>query len=137
MKLTTAISQRHRWPARVGLLLMLALPGCGPQLQRAKPVDVDEARQTLTTVLDDWAGGGKPEDWLQQSPRVVVQDFDWSSGARLKSYEILGAGQSRDANLFCQVKLVLENPVQKRVEQTVTYCVGTDPVLTVFRALGP
>ncbi len=121
----------------VCLLLLLTFAGCGSRQQTARPVDPEEARQTLNAVLADWGHGGKPAAWLQQSPQVVIQDRDWSNGLKLNDFEILGAGESRDANLFCQVKLVLENAAQQQFEQTVTYCVGTDPVLTVFRAMDP
>jgi hypothetical protein len=117
-----------------GFLLLLAMPaGCSQQI--ARPVNADQARETLNAVLADWADGGKPEQWLKQSPQVVIQDRDWARGLKLKTFEILGSGEPRDANLFCQVKLVLENGSQQDFEQTVTYCVGTDPVLTVFRAM--
>ena len=120
----------------IGVLLLILVPlGCAGRQQIAKPVNPEEARQTLSAVLADWAKGGKPEAWLRQSPQVVIQDRDWSSGLKLKTFEILGSGEPRDANLFCQVKLVLENASQQDFEQTVTYCVGTDPALTVFRAM--
>jgi hypothetical protein len=119
------------------LLVILISVGCGSRQQTAEPVDPDQARRTLHAVLADWVEGGKPETWRQKSPQVVVQDLDWSGGSKLKAFELLGSGEPRDANLFCQVKLVLENSSQRKIEQTVTYCVGTDPVLTVFRAMNP
>ncbi|MHB0954850.1 MAG: hypothetical protein ACYC0X_00580 [Pirellulaceae bacterium] len=121
-----------------GWMLIVLIPaGCGNWQRSAKPVDPDEARQTLGAVLADWAQGGTPEAWLEQSPQVVIQDLDWSGGAKLKAFEVLGTGEPRDANLFCQVKLVLEDASRQQVERTVTYCIGTDPVLTVFRAMNP
>lgn len=120
--------------ALLALLVSLSvLAGCGSNRQTAKPVDPAAARQTLEVVLTDWRNGGRPDVWQQQSPQVVVQDLDWSRGVRLKSYEILGPGEPRDANLYCRVKLVLDEPTAETREQTVTYCVGTDPVRTVFR----
>ena len=115
------------------LTLLLALPGCGPRQETAAPVDPEKARSTLEAVLSDWKEGGSPEAWQERSPEVVVQDFDWAAGTKLKSFELLGPGESRDANLICKVKLVLEQSPRGDVERTVTYVVGTDPVLTVFR----
>jgi hypothetical protein len=116
-------------------LLLLAV-GCGPQVKKAAQVDVDIARQSLEAVLADWKGGGSPEAWQKRSPQVVVQDFDWTSGAKLKTYEILGPGEARDANLFCKVRLTVEKDSRPEEDLVVTYCVGTDPVVTVFREVG-
>jgi hypothetical protein len=84
-------------------------------------------------VLQNWQQGGTPEQWRQHDPEVVVQDFDWSDGFKLKRFEMLGPGDPRDANLYCQVRLTLESPKQVELNRIVTYVVGTDPVLTVFR----
>lgn len=108
--------------------------GCGPSQPTAAPVDAEEARRTLELVLRDWQEGGSPAAWQERSPQVVVQDADWAAGAKLKRFEILGAGQPRDANLFCQVRLVMDRPAKGELQRTVTYVVGTDPVLTVFRS---
>jgi hypothetical protein len=124
-----------RYAHAAALLFAFLLSGCGQRQVTAKPVDPDMAQRTLESVLTHWKAGGTPEQCGARTPQVVVQDLDWSGGARLMSYEILGAGDKRDANLFCDVKLVLEDVSRKKLERTVTYCVGTDPVLTVFRAL--
>ena len=113
--------------------LALLACGCGPRHPTADPVNADTARQTLQSVLESWQRGEALESWQQRDPKVVVQDSDWSAGAKLKEFEILGVGEPRDANLYCQVKLVLDGPGRGKQPQTVTYVVGTDPVLTVFR----
>lgn len=41
-----------------------------------------------------------------------------------------------DSNLFVNVELTLE-VAGRRETTTEQYCVGTEPVLTVFRALSP
>jgi hypothetical protein len=115
------------------LTTLLAFPGCGPRQPTAAAVDPDEARRTLEAVLSDWKEGGSPEAWQQRTPQVVVQDFDWAAGAKLKSFELLGPGDIRDANLICKVKIVAVQAPKGEVQRTVTYVVGTDPVLTVFR----
>ncbi len=130
----------HRMLRRVGavsLLMIVPLVGCGLRQESAEPVDLDVAQRTLREVLDAWVTGAKPEELRQKTPEVVVQDVDWSAGNRLVSYEVKDVGSPQDANLFCEVNLVIEDPSRKRIERLVTYCVGTDPVLTVFRALGP
>lgn len=116
-------------------LLLAVLCGCGTGQKTAAPVDPDVARRTLDAVLLDWKNGGTPDAWQQKSPKVVVQDLDWAAGAKLVSYEVLGPGEVRDANLYCQVKIVAASQSQKETPRTVTYVVGTDPVITVFRDL--
>jgi hypothetical protein len=120
-----------RFGCRCGLGLLL-LAGCGSQ-QTAQPVDLRVANDTLTAVLTDWQNGGTPAAWQRRSPQVIVQDLDWSNGTRLKAFQILGPGKPQDANLFCQVRLTLQQDTQPATERVVTYCVGTDPVITVFR----
>jgi hypothetical protein len=115
--------------------LLFAQAGCNRGGQTAAAVEPQKALATLQAVLEDWKQGGSPQSWRDRSPEVVVQDWDWQAGAHLKEFNILGPGDARDANLFCQVRLTLERPGQSAVQQTVTYVVGTDPVLTVFRGL--
>jgi hypothetical protein len=117
------------WLAALGLIAL----GCGPRHQTAAPVNVETARQTLQSVLESWQRGEKLDSWRQHDPEVVIQDMDWSADAKLKEFEILGDGEPRDANLYCKVKLVFNEQVQGKTEKEVTYVVGTDPVLTVFR----
>ena len=122
------------------ILLAAALvvsAGCGGGGPPADPVDSEQARETLEAVLASWQAGESPADWRDRSPEVVVQDMDWLRGARLKRFELLGPGEAVDANLHCQVKLWLEDPGGGETERTVTYEVGTDPVLTVFRQVMP
>jgi len=117
----------------IPLAMFITALGCGRSQQVAAPVDAVQARKTLEAVLSDWQSGGTPEAWQQKSPKVVVQDFDWAGGAKLSTFEILGPGEVRDANLYCQVKIVAALPTQSATPRTVTYVVGTDPVLTIFR----
>jgi hypothetical protein len=119
------------------VLLGLTIFGCGGDYSAAAHrVDPETARSTLNSVLDGWKAGDNPDAWQQKSPSVVIQDFDWKGGAKLLSYEILTT-EAIDANLHCQVKLSLISPTGNETEKTVTYLVGTSPVLTVFRGPGP
>jgi hypothetical protein len=120
--------------ARLWLLAMILplLAGCSNKME-SHPVDPNLARNTLDAVLKSWQEGATPESWQQKAPSVVVQDMDWKSGKKLKSFEVVEPTETVDANLHCQVKLVFEDPEQGEEEQTVKYVVGTSPVLTVFR----
>ncbi len=110
------------------------LTGCesGPPIY---PVEPDAAKQSLELVLNGWKEGKPIDAWLTANPRIVVQDHDWSMGRKLIGFEI-GKGEAIDANLHNEVTLTLDmdgKPSPKRV----TYLVGTKPVITVFRKLGP
>jgi hypothetical protein len=116
--------------------LCCVLIGCGGPV-RAKPVQVDLARDTLVQVLDHWKSGGSIEELRTRKPEIVAQEFFWTKGMKLQEYRILGDGRPENANLVCEVELTLVPadggaPTQK----TVNYMVGTDPVLTVFRVIG-
>lgn len=117
-------------------LLLAASTGCQSST-RADRVDPNLARSTLESVLESWKQGDSINSWQQNDADPVVQDLDWSAGYKLLSYEILDQGDSLDANLFCDVKLILEDANSNRLERDVTYVVGTSPVRTVFRSLTP
>jgi hypothetical protein len=106
--------------------------GCGGRA-KADPVNPEQARQTLRTVLEGWKSGEPFDQWTNRSPKIVVQDLDWQSGTKLAGYEVLGPGKALDANLYCDVRLKVVGPRREIVQKTATYVVGTDPVLTVFR----
>jgi hypothetical protein len=116
-----------------GLFIAAALGGCGGGPYESAPVNAKLARETLDQVLTNWKKGESLDTLQNASPKIVVQDLDWSSGAKLIEYEIVGDGKEVDANLIAEVKLKLRDPRGKEFERNVKYVVGTSPVLTVFR----
>ena len=115
-------------------VICLSLSGCGGP--RNKPVKVDLARSTLNQVLEHWKNGGNMEDLRKRSPEIVVQEAQWTNGAKLKEFQVIGDGRAEDANWFCEVELTLtKSDSSESTKKTVTYVVGTAPVLTVFRAI--
>jgi hypothetical protein len=122
---------------RLTLLLIctMMMCGCGGE-PRAAPVDLAVARVTLEDVMEHWKSGGKIDDLRNRKPEVVVQEALWSDGRKLLDYSLVGDGRPEDANWFCEVELTLESDGGKEpVKKKLTYVVGTDPVLTVFRAI--
>jgi hypothetical protein len=120
------------------VLATLLLPGCSnPSLAHA--VDPPQARDALKTALDGWKKGESPESLASASTPIIVQDFDWMSGAKLIEYDLVDDGKAVDANLSIQVKLTLSGGSQagktagKTIEKKVWYLVTTSPKLTVFR----
>jgi hypothetical protein len=99
-------------------------------------VDAGKAREVLRTALESWKKGDKV-DALQSStpPIYIIGEQDWSTGARLKTYEIVGEGEEKDAHLFCSVRITLANPSGKDSTQEVTYIISTAPNLTVSRKI--
>lgn len=116
------------------LIALTCLSGCGPQ--RAEPVDRERAERTLLRVLDTWQGGGTIDELRSAANPVVVQEAFWTEGKTLQSYRLVGDGQVVDANLYREVELTLTGEEGETQEiKLVTYVIGTDPVITVFRAI--
>ena len=139
MSLRTVLNSFRRPLYKVATLLTCAVAcfvvsGCGEQ--RAAPVNVELARSTLLEVLEHWKKGGTMDELRQRSPEIVVQEALWSDGQKLQDFALVGDGRAQDANWFCDVELTLapENGGEP-TKKTLTYAIGTDPVLTVFRAM--
>jgi hypothetical protein len=135
--MNVSVCARGEYGRRSALLLIctMLICGCGGE-PRAAPVDLAVARVTLEQVMEHWKSGGKIDDLRSRKPEVVVQEALWSDGRKLLDYSLVGEGRPEDANWFCEVELTLESdggnePIKKKI----TYVVGTDPVLTVFRAI--
>ena len=123
---------KHSWVALVAGCL-ITIGGC-ESAYRSAPVKPDVAMDTLKLTLDEWKSGAAVDSLRQRKPGIVVQDLDWSGGKKLVAYEVLG-GDPVDANLVARVKLTLQSAEGPSTDKTVTYVVGTAPVLTVFRDL--
>lgn len=129
------VIQRRNTAALICIALSLTLSGCGGP--RNKPVKVDLAKTTLVQVLDHWKSGGAIDELQKRSPKIVVQEMQWSNGAKLQEYRITGEGRAEDASWWSEVELTLVPPAGgEPTKKNFTYIVGTDPVLTVFRAVG-
>jgi hypothetical protein len=121
----------------LGLLILAALfAGCSGK-NPVYSVRTDVAGDTLKSILDAWKAGKTPADMQYGTPAIVVQDMDWSGESKLIAYEIQPGAEAVDANLIAKVKLSLETRNGKKEDKTVTYMVGTDPALTVFRHMIP
>lgn len=119
---------------RLAALAVVLLAGCsvGPKL--AAPVEPDKARVALRTALDAWKAGKPIGSLAEANPPIVAQDFDWLAGAKLDDYAVLD-DQAADANLRVRVQLTVRPAQGAPAKKTVVYIVGTDPKLTVFRAM--
>ncbi len=125
--------------ACLAALATLLLPGCSIS-SAAHAVDAPQAREA---AQDRGSTNGKRGESIRavqtSSTPLVVQDVDWSSGAKLIDYEIIGDGQPEDASLRLRVKLTMNGgPATgsnqgKTAEKSVWYLVTTSPKVTVFR----
>ncbi len=139
MTLLAVLRSFRRFHFRVATLLTCAaacfvVSGCGEQ--RAAPVDVELARSTLMDVLEHWKKGGTIDELRQRAPEIVVQEALWSGGQKLQDFALVDDGRALDSNWFCDVELTLApESGGEPTKKTLTYAIGTDPVLTVFRAM--
>ena len=111
----------------------LLLAGCGEP--SAAPVDPARAQEALKLTLESWKNGDSIEALKTAKPAIVAQDLDWLGGARLVDYSVSDETRKVAANLSVPVRLTLRTSSGKEVKKNVTYVVGTDPYLTVFRDL--
>lgn len=114
------------------VFLLLLVAGCPSTQFTEYPIDPQEARTLVTLVLRGWKEGKPPEFLRMRQPEIVVQDFDWSTGKRLVSYEVVGRERIVHSQLEVQAELVLEQ-AGARTNVTARYLIGNDPVITVFR----
>ncbi len=117
---------------RASLLMLTALVGCAGcssphQLNKVVATDA------LKRGLDAWQAGQTPETLRNGSPSVIFGDSDWENGVQLRQYRILNAERSDGTNLHADVELTLVTAKQKARKVTITYIVGTEPKITVFR----
>lgn len=118
-------------------MVALMVPGCGASSGSPHPVDPDTAADTLLTVLDGWKSGMALDAWRAQHSDITVQDMDWHFGLTLSDYEVLDGARAVDANLHCDVRLMLRDEQGTATRKTVTYLVSTSPRKTVFRQMIP
>lgn len=95
----------------------------------------DQAREVLNQALSSWQRGDSLEDLKQATPSIVASDPQWSRGAKLSKFEVQGDGKPAGAERVFTVTLWLAQDQGEEVTESVDYKVGTNPILTVFRAI--
>ncbi|HUY89487.1 MAG TPA: hypothetical protein VMV10_12200 [Pirellulales bacterium] len=115
------------WAAVVCCLL---LPACARQ---NVPAEADVARRSLDAALASWKAGEQSADLARRTPPIVMGDFAWESGRKLADYRIPEAARNDGANLHYLVELTLSDSQGGSNKQEVSYVVGTDPTITIFR----
>lgn len=119
----------------VVLLFVGIVAGCGETGGANLKVDPDLAKRSLNSFLETWNRGEAMETLEKANPRIVGRDPLWANGAKLTEFKI-GKETSDGANLHIEVELKVAaegGASGAATPQTVTYVVGTSPVITVFR----
>lgn len=112
--------------------LLAVLAGCGSGGSHAT-LDATSARQEFERFLQTWQKGGKPAELRQATPQVVVSDADWDAGRKLVRYYIDGKDFNDGRNLHITAQLILQDAARGTVQHELTYIVGTNPLVTIFR----
>lgn len=129
MRLALQTRRLRPWSAAI---LVTFLVGCS---RSAPAVDGDTVRNTLKSALDAWAAGKPLADLQAADPSVVVVDYQWSGGARLVDYDLVGPGSFDGQTLRAQVDLQLVLPNRRPAKARADYVVGMHPKITVVRAM--
>jgi hypothetical protein len=116
------------------LLTVIACAGCGDRA--TGPVDEATARAVLTQTLDAWVGGKAATDLRAMSPEIIVVDQQWTDGAKLVDYEVVGMGSFDGMTLRSPVNLtVIEPRARSPKKMPANFIVGLTPVVTVVRVM--
>jgi hypothetical protein len=113
---------------------LLVLSGCSGT-PAPLPADENQARQTLDRALASWQKGETVEAMKNATPSIVISDPNWGRREVLKRFEVGGTGKPAGAERVFTVTLWLANSKGEERSQQVDYKVGTQPILTVFRAM--
>jgi hypothetical protein len=116
------------------LLVPLAVSGCNSGGAADLAVEPDLARESLIAFLDAWQAGRSPADLKSRSPSIIAGDHAFAAGTKLVTYTLVGDDTDDGANLHTSVDLVLQDDKSGEVKERIAYIVGTEPVITVFRA---
>jgi hypothetical protein len=116
------------------LLAIGASAGCGGSA--AGPVDEATARTVLTQTLDAWVGGKQATELRARTPEIIVVDQQWTDGAKLVDYELVGAGSFDGQTLRAPVNLTVVEPRARSPKKLpANFTVGLQPVVTVVRVM--
>ena len=116
------------WPFLLFLLAFVV--GCGGggsgSVKSFQPTGVS-AKAALTTALEEWKSGRKEPGLIETSkPAVQVQDSLWSSGRKLKGFQIGEEQISPDGPTRFKVQLTFDGDPPAEAAEYVVF--GKDPL---------
>jgi hypothetical protein len=121
-------ANRPRW--LLAIVLLSTIPAGCDQSARDLALDEGQAREACTTFLNAWREGKQPADLR---PDITGADYEWASGKKLVSFELLPDESNDGTNLHIPVQLTLQDADGKESRSEALYTVGTSPVVTVLR----
>lgn len=128
MTLNALFYRRTFWFA--GLLMILAVAGCGDPTPVKPAGDSAEAGPVLIRALTAWKEGQTTIALQSEEPPIIVRDEDWEAGTKLKDFELVGMAVQYGGDWRVDALLTLDNgsePVR------VAYTVTVAPTLNVLR----
>ena len=107
------------------------LAGCRPSM--AENVNPDEAGPLLRSALEAWKGGTTTADLASQSPSIIMNESDWSSGNRLLDFTMADTGSLDGRQVRWVVQLKLQDKNGKVSDRKATYIIDTIPRVVIVR----
>jgi hypothetical protein len=112
-----------------GVMALCLTVGCARTARDLK-LDSELARASLEQALSAWSAGKQP---AELRPAITMRDQSWDAGRALVSYTVLTADERSDGtNLYVPVTRELRDARGKVSRSTLTYIVGTSPMITIF-----
>lgn len=116
----------------LGTACLATFAGCEPT---AQDLDLDPAaaHSAFQTFLEAWRDGKTPEQLREGNPPIITRDPDWAAGHKLTAFQVAPEESNDGTNLHLTADLELTDLQGRKNKQRVTYVVGTDPQVTIFR----
>jgi hypothetical protein len=86
----------------------------------------EDAIEVLTTALDAWKAGQKPDSLRSEDPPMYVQDNDWMDGRKLKAFEPREIPREHGGEWKVLAVLTLEGGGLPEEQKLVAYSVTTE-----------
>jgi hypothetical protein len=121
--------------SRILPLLLFIVMGCSRSDQQASEsaYDPEQARSTLTTVLEAWKKG-ETKSLTKRNPPIRFVDDDLLAGLRLADYEIEEPNLPLKVHQEVSVILSLRDARGNTVRREALYQVATNPNPAVLRS---
>jgi hypothetical protein len=117
-------------PCLAGLLLFA---GCGPKSVNLAGTAPD-AKKVLSSSLEAWKEGRKPDQLQSGTPAVVMVDGDWAAGKSLKQFDVPGDAVRTGGHWRVAAVLTLGESGRPDSKKNVAYAVTLDTPISIIRA---
>ncbi len=111
--------------------LLLVLGGCGGSQGLPPAADAEKARAALTTGLEAWKSGQRPDALKSQDPPIYFTDLAWQDGQRLEAYQIAGEMEPVGQSLVASAVLTLRSRAGAVGKKNIRYRIDTTPAVVI------